>query len=538
VGFLISCGGNPYGENLGLGVHGTIRMHKRLKAPFPAFGGKSRVAALVWDRIGDVDNAIEPFANSAAWLLARPHAPRVETVNDLDCYISNWWRAVQHDPEQVAYYADGPVNEADLHARHRWLVLSAHAGRFRQRMRTDPEAYDCRVAGWWVWGACCWIGGGWCQTPESADWDQRPNINKAVGLGVQADSDGGPLGHGATSRVSDFAEGVHNDTHLKRSVAHDGPHPGSAGDVASASGSSPPPLGGSAGGGTGGGGCGHTPPGAEPHSHSTARGQESDATGVHARGTVCHENRRPVIANDDGRGRGVHGEPPKELSQQLPHLGGNHDHGRGVHAGAGGRPQLADARSRGRGVHDDNHLSPGRKPKIDCGSNSYGHGINVKGPGPEGTCAQRRAWLVAWFSRLRDRLRTVRVCCGNWLRVCDSESVTTRLGVTGIMFDPPYSAEAGRDMGLYAQDSGTVAHEVRAYCLERGDNPLLRLALCGYRGEGHEELEKHGWERVDWASQGGYGNRSAKGRANKKKEAIWFSPHCRRETSLYDGLEG
>jgi hypothetical protein len=43
-------------------------------------------------------------------------------VNDIDGYVSNFWRAVQADPELVAHYADWPVNEVDLHARHRWLV--------------------------------------------------------------------------------------------------------------------------------------------------------------------------------------------------------------------------------------------------------------------------------------------------------------------------------------------------------------------------------------------------------------------------------
>ena len=58
---------------------------KMLKAPFPWFGGKSRVADIVWDRFGDVANYVEPFFGSGAVLLARPHPPRIETVNDLDC---------------------------------------------------------------------------------------------------------------------------------------------------------------------------------------------------------------------------------------------------------------------------------------------------------------------------------------------------------------------------------------------------------------------------------------------------------------------
>jgi hypothetical protein len=136
---------------------------ERLRAPFPWFGGKSRAAPLIWGALGDCSNYVEPFAGSLATLLCRPHAPRVETVNDLDCYIANFWRAVQRDPEAVAHHADSPVNEADLHARHQWLVDRAE---FRERMKTDPEHFDAKIAGWWVWGICQWIGGGWCSNPE------------------------------------------------------------------------------------------------------------------------------------------------------------------------------------------------------------------------------------------------------------------------------------------------------------------------------------------------------------------------------------
>lgn len=142
----------------------------------PYFGGKKTVARTIWNRFGNVDNYIEPFFGSGAVLLLRPHPPRVETINDLDCYVSNFWRATQHDPEATASHADYPVSEADLHARHRWLVLSDDARAFRERMRTDPDYFDAKVAGWWCWGLCCWIGSGWCQTPESAEWEQRPEI--------------------------------------------------------------------------------------------------------------------------------------------------------------------------------------------------------------------------------------------------------------------------------------------------------------------------------------------------------------------------
>jgi DNA adenine methylase len=53
-----------------------------MQAPRPWFGGKSRAADLVWSRLGDVPNYVEPFFGSGAILLARPHEPRIETVND------------------------------------------------------------------------------------------------------------------------------------------------------------------------------------------------------------------------------------------------------------------------------------------------------------------------------------------------------------------------------------------------------------------------------------------------------------------------
>ena len=152
-----------------------------LKAPFPWFGGKSRVADLVWDRFGDVPNYCEPFAGSLAVLLGRPHAPRTETVNDLDCYLANFWRAIQDNPATTAKWADWPVNEADLLARHQWLVDQAD---FRARIKADPDYFDCRIAGWWVWGLCSWIGSGWCvERRDGRQPTQIPHLGNA-GRGI------------------------------------------------------------------------------------------------------------------------------------------------------------------------------------------------------------------------------------------------------------------------------------------------------------------------------------------------------------------
>lgn len=131
-----------------------------LAAPFPWFGGKALACEQVWEAFGAVDNYVEPFAGSAAMLLGAPDGKRVETINDADGFVANFWRAVAADGEAVAQYADWPCNEADLFARHSWLVRQRDS--LLDSLHADPAWFDARIAGWWCWGACNWIGSGWC----------------------------------------------------------------------------------------------------------------------------------------------------------------------------------------------------------------------------------------------------------------------------------------------------------------------------------------------------------------------------------------
>ena len=437
-----------------------------LKAPFPYFGGKSRIATLVWKHLGDPDNYVEPFAGSLAVMLNRPTPPKIETVNDLDCMVSNFWRATARDPEAVVAHVDWPVSEIDLHARHRWLVLSDEAKVFRDRMRTDPEYFDAKVAGWWCWGLCCWIGSGWCANTES---EQLPKLSSSDGVPstpsellseqlpkLQGYSSGCvPEDSGTHPRLSDQLPRLTNDVRLL------------AGEHRSSVSQQVPRL-------------------------MTAGGQ-----GVNAEMTLWQQ--RPQL--EDSGGRGVLGNLP----EKIPNIDS-----RGVlGTPREGRPQLAGAYDIGRGVNSNGDL---------------------------GTCEQRRLWLLRWFLGLRNRLRLVRVCCGDWSRVCSSDSVTTRLGTTAVFLDPPYGGDADRTDNLYAHDSLTVAEDVRKWCLSRGRDSMMRICLAGYAGEGHEELEKNGWTAVAWKSNGGYGNRSKKGKDNAAKERVWFSPHCCFEASLFDAL--
>lgn len=147
----------------------TVPEPTRLKAPFPWFGGKSRAGAEIWGALGDARNYVEPFAGSLGALLERPDPRGIETVNDADGFVVNFWRALRGAPGEVAHHAAWPVTELDLTARHLWLVERRPG--LTARLEADPDWYDARAAGWWVWGLCCWIGSGWCsgRGPWSVD---------------------------------------------------------------------------------------------------------------------------------------------------------------------------------------------------------------------------------------------------------------------------------------------------------------------------------------------------------------------------------
>ena len=130
-----------------------------LAAPFPYFGGKRRAAPLVWRALGDPAGYVEPFAGSAAVLLARPpfKGRRVETINDADGWLVNTWRAIQLSPHETASHAAGPVAEIDYHARLAWLQ-ERRTPDLVAWLEGDPEAHDPKAAGWWLYVVACGIG--------------------------------------------------------------------------------------------------------------------------------------------------------------------------------------------------------------------------------------------------------------------------------------------------------------------------------------------------------------------------------------------
>lgn len=132
--------------------------------------------------------------------------------------------------------------------------------------------------------------------------------------------------------------------------------------------------------------------------------------------------------------------------------------------------------------------------------------------------------IYAWFRQLSQRLRYVRVVCGDWTRICGGDW-QDKLGVAGIFLDPPYSS-AFRNPNLYDVESLTVAQDVGKWALERGDRKSYRIVVAGYAGE-HPALEAAGWRVHEWSATGGYSNQGdGDGKANRHRERLWLSPHC------------
>jgi len=284
-------------------------------------------------------------------LAAPPDVARIETINDFDGFVANFWRAIAHDPDAVAHAADWPVNEVDLFARHSWLVRQR--ADMTEKLYADPAYFDARIAGWWVWGACNWIGSGWC-------------------------SGTGPWVHDGTS----------------------------------------------------------------------------------------------LVRKEGNAGQGI--------NRQLPHLG---DAGRGINR------QLPD------------------------------------GGTPRGE------FIRAWMRELHQRLRDVRVTCGDWGRVV-KDSITTRHGLTAVFLDPPYTKGA-MDYSAGGMGQG-IADDVRAWCAENGNNPQLRIVLCGHAGE-HDALLLQGWLTRAWKAGSGYALND-EAIANRLSETIWCSPHCLPERCVVQDL--
>lgn len=132
---------------------------------------------------------------------------------------------------------------------------------------------------------------------------------------------------------------------------------------------------------------------------------------------------------------------------------------------------------------------------------------------------------------LSKRLSRVRVCCGDWKRVCGSRTTLFPSDHTlhgnstvGIFLDPPYAT--GNQQYAMGGTGTNLSAQVREWCIDQGANPRIRIVLAGLPGE-HTEIESHGWTLHHWKAKGGYANQSdhAPGEG-ARLESLWYSPHC------------
>ncbi len=244
-----------------------------------------------------------------------------------------------------------------------------------------------------------------------------------------------------------------------------------------------------------------------------------------------------IATGNGGDGKGIN------ALGQRPYLsGGGGGDGRGINA-LGKRPRLAGWGEFGVNRIDE-RPQPGGIPHIGSSGDhgGGGHGVHQLGGGwgkskasaprslPDYDVSVTEPYnvnLYKWFRALSERLRYVRVVCGDWSRVCGG-NWQDNSGDVGLYFDPPYSGAAKRQADIYSTDSLTVADDIRTWCLERGSRPTYRIVLSGYYEE-HESLLSAGWTVRRWKAAGGYSKGGSQAVENSKREALFLSPHCRRD---------
>lgn len=111
-----------------------------LKPPFTYFGGKLAIAERIVALLPPHAHYVEPFAGSLAVLLAKRPSP-METVNDLDGNLMNFWQVLRDHPDELeracaltphsraeheaAFALDGDSLER---ARKVWVLLTQGRG--------------------------------------------------------------------------------------------------------------------------------------------------------------------------------------------------------------------------------------------------------------------------------------------------------------------------------------------------------------------------------------------------------------------------
>jgi len=151
-------------------------------------------------------------------------------------------------------------------------------------------------------------------------------------------------------------------------------------------------------------------------------------------------------------------------------------------------------------------------------------GLDVGGNAPrawKGTLHPDRQPASEYLATLAKRLRGVAVMSGCWSRaLTNTYSKPHGSATVGVFLDPPYSAKVTTEKDHYAASEECVSDAVRAWALEHGAHPQMRIVLCGM-GEEHAALEAQGWRVQSWSKSNTFGRT-----ATRKAERIWYSPYC------------
>ncbi|MCR4293667.1 MAG: DNA adenine methylase [Candidatus Kuenenia sp.] len=453
-----------------------------MKAPFPYFGGKSTIAHKVWAVIGDCKHYIEPFFGSGAVLLSRPKyipGKDIETICDKDGYICNVWRALQHNPDKVAKWCDWPVN----HCCPAGTMIATPNG-----FVPIEKIYDGMI----VWG---YEDGHIVQTKVLATtknftadplvsvgklsltvnhpiWTTKGYMDaisfpdKAL-IGIIDLPVDKPLFNIVECQTDRSQRNIYQSSNPKRLLLQRSPLS--------------IPI--------------------------TVCNFETTTGNYFAEQLLVHNcdlsaRKKELIKNEQNLLENLFNNPDWYDAK----LAGYWIWAASCWIGSGLTRigQMPHVSKSGMGVH-----SVGQMPHVSNG------GMGVQEP--------YNTNIYTWFRQLSERLRYVRVVCGDWTRVCGG-NWQDDLGICGMFFDPPYGV-VDRDTNIYHCDSTDITRDISTWCKERGKISTYRIVIAGY--EEHAELLQEGWTSESWSAQGGYANVGKKRvNANRDREILYYSPYC------------
>lgn len=110
------------------------------RPPFPYYGGKQLLADRIVSLLPEHDCYVEPYAGSLSVLLAKPRV-KLETVNDIDGGLVNFWRVLRERTDDLEAYCgltpharaehqeamaamNAPADDPLERARQTWVLLT------------------------------------------------------------------------------------------------------------------------------------------------------------------------------------------------------------------------------------------------------------------------------------------------------------------------------------------------------------------------------------------------------------------------------